>query len=321
MMRLSDLAKKFDLELIGEDKEITGLQSLDRADESQLSFLENPKYRKDLANTKAAGVILSAQYIKDLPSGVSALVSDEPYLVLAKISKLFAKPAFETSGPAPKIAKSATIAPGVYIGFGSVIEEGVILMPGVVIGDNVTVGKNSLLYPNVTVYRDCKIGANCIIHAGTVIGSDGYGFAHTKDGRHVKLYQNGNVIIEDDVEIGANCTIDRAVFGSTLIKRGTKIDNLIQIGHNTEVGENVLMAAQVGISGSTKIGKNVVMGGQSATAGHLSIGDFAVIGARGGVTKSIRGGKTYSGFPLMEHKRWLKLQGLLARLLKKEIEK
>ena len=180
------------------------------------------------------------------------------------------------------------------------------------------IGEGTILYPNVVVYRDCKIGKNCIIHAGTVIGSDGYGFAHTKDGKHVKIYQNGNVVIEDEVEIGANCTIDRAVFGTTLIKSGTKLDNLIQIGHNCEIGQNVLMASQVGISGSTKLGKNVVMGGQSATAGHLEIGDFATIAARGGVTKSLKGGKTYAGFPVMEHRLWLKLQAMLARMAKRD---
>ncbi len=316
-MKLSDLAKPFDLELVGEDKKISGLEALDKANSTQLSFLDNPKYLSRLSSTKAAAVLLRKEHVSHLPQGVSALISSNPYLDLAKISKLFSKPPFETSGKPARIAKSAVIADGVYVGYGSVIEEGVTLMPGVVVGDNVHIGAETLIYPNVTIYRDCKIGKNCIIHAGTVIGSDGYGFAHTRDGRHIKLYQNGNVIIEDDVEIGANCTIDRAAFGSTIIKRGTKIDNLIQIGHNSEIGENVLMAAQVGISGSTKIGRNVVMGGQSATAGHLSIGDFAVIGARGGVTKSIEGGKTYSGFPLMEHRNWLRLQSLLARMLKK----
>ncbi|NPA03940.1 MAG: UDP-3-O-(3-hydroxymyristoyl)glucosamine N-acyltransferase [Epsilonproteobacteria bacterium] len=316
-MKLSYLAKEFNLKLIGEDKEITHLQTLQKATPSSLSFVESKKYLPFLKTTKAGGVILKEEFLKELPKGVSGLVSPEPYLSLAYISKLFAKRAFETEGEKPKIGKNCTIAPNVYIGFGSKIGDNVILMPGVVIGDNVKIGDNTLIYPNVVVYRDCEIGANCIIHSGTVIGSDGYGFAHTKEGKHIKIYQNGNVVIEDDVEIGANCTIDRATFDSTIIKRGTKLDNLIQIGHNSEIGENVLMASQVGISGSSKLGKNVIMGGQSATAGHLEIGDFAVIAARGGVTKSIEGKKTYAGFPLLEHKQWLKLQALLMRLLKK----
>ncbi|WP_281951034.1 UDP-3-O-(3-hydroxymyristoyl)glucosamine N-acyltransferase [Nitrosophilus kaiyonis] len=317
-MKLSFLAKELNLKYIGEDKEIEGIQSLDKAGPNQLSFLENKKYLKDLKSTNAAAVILHEKFIKELPSNVSALVSDEPYLTLAYISKYFAKEPYQISGNKPKIGKNCKIAPNVYVGYDSEIGDNVTLMSGVVVGDNVKIGKNTLIYPNVTIYRDCIIGANCIIHSGTVIGSDGYGFAHTKDGRHIKIYQNGNVIIEDDVEIGANCTIDRAVFDSTVIRRGTKLDNLIQIGHNSIIGENVLMASQVGISGSSILGRNVVMGGQSATAGHLKIGDFAIIAARGGVTKSIEGGKTYAGFPLMLHKEWLKLQAILARLVKKK---
>jgi len=316
-MKLSFLAKELNLKLVGEDKEIEKIQSLDIADFKDLSFLENSKYLKDLKTTKAAAVILQEKFIKELPNGVSALISDEPYLSLAYATKYFTKPPIEDEGDEPIIEEGAKIYPNVYVGKNSKISKNVILMPGVFVGDNVEIGKNTIIYPNVTVYRDCKIGQNCIIHAGTVIGSDGYGFAHTKDGKHIKIYQNGNVIIEDDVEIGANCTIDRAVFDSTIIKKGTKLDNLIQIGHNCEIGENVLMASQVGISGSSILGRNVVMGGQSATAGHLKIGDFAVIAARGGVTKSIEGGKTYAGFPLMLHKEWLKLQAKLSQFLKK----
>ncbi|BCD68030.1 UDP-3-O-(3-hydroxymyristoyl)glucosamine N-acyltransferase [Nitratiruptor sp. YY09-18] len=316
-MLLSKLAKEFNLELIGDDKEIEGLEALHKATPKHLSFLENSKYLKALPSTKAAAVIMKREYLDYLPQGVSALISNEPYLTLAYISKVFAKEPLQKEGKKPKIGKNTTIAQNVYIGYDTHIGDNVTIMPGCFIGDNVTIGNNTLIYPNVTIYRDCKIGKNCIIHAGTVIGSDGYGFAHTKDGRHIKIYQNGNVVIEDDVEIGANCTVDRGVFGSTVIKKGTKLDNLIQIGHNSEIGENVLMASQVGISGSSKLGRNVVMGGQSATAGHLSIGNFAVIAARGGVTKSIEGGKTYAGFPLRLHKDWLKLQGILSRLLKK----
>jgi len=316
-MRLSEIAKRFGLRLVGEDKEIASLAALPDAGPDQLSFLENRKYLSALRETKAGAVILKEEHLKELPEGASALVSDEPYLTLARVTSLFARPPFTTEGEPPKIGENVTIAPNVYIGHGAVIEDGVTLMPGVFVGDGARVGEGSLLHPNVVLYHGCEVGRRCIIHAGTVIGSDGYGFAHTKDGRHIKIYQNGNVVIEDEVEIGANCTIDRATFGTTRIRRGTKLDNLIQIGHNCEIGENVLMASQVGISGSTKLGRNVVMGGQSATAGHLEIGDFATIAARGGVTKSLPGGRTYAGFPIMEHKLWLKLQALLMRLVKK----
>ena len=314
---LESIAKRFDLKLIGENKEIDSLQSLDKAQNNQLSFLENAKFLNALKTTKAAAVILKEEYIKFLPSKVSALISDEPYLSLAYISQLFVKPVIQREGKKPQIGSNCTIAHNVYIGYDTIIGDNVTILPGCVVMDGVKIGTNTTLHPNVTIYRDCVIGENCIIHSGTVIGSDGYGFAHTKDGRHIKIYQNGNVVIEDDVEIGANCTIDRAVFDSTVIRKGTKLDNLIQIGHNCDIGENVLMASQVGISGSSKLGQNVVMGGQSATAGHLEIGPFAVIAARGGVTKSIPGGKTYAGFPLMLHKEWLKLQAILARMVKK----
>jgi UDP-3-O-[3-hydroxymyristoyl] glucosamine N-acyltransferase len=157
-----------------------------------------------------------------------------------------------------------------------------------------------------------------MIHSGTVVGCDGYGFAHTKQGEHIKIYQNGNVVIEEDVEIGANCTIDRAVFDSTIIRKGSKLDNLIQIAHNCDLGEHTLMAAQSGLAGSTTLERNVVMGGQSATAGHLKVGAFATIAGKSGVTKSLEGGKTYSGFPAIDHIAWLKIQAKISGLLKRK---
>ncbi len=188
-------------------------------------------------------------------------------------------------------------------------------MSGVYVGAEVVIGDDVILYPNVTIYRDCVIGNRVMIHAGSVIGSDGFGYAHTKMGEHIKLYQNGNVILEEDVEIGANTTIDCAVFGSTVIKQGTKIDNLVQIGHNCVVGEHSIMVSQSGLAGSTTLGRNVVMGGQSATAGHLTIAPFTTLAARSGVTKSITAKGVYSGFPLMEHKLWLKMQAKLAKIV------
>ncbi len=169
----------------------------------------------------------------------------------------------------------------------------------------------------MTIYRDSLIGSDCIIHANTTVGSDGFGFATSKMGEHRKIYQNGNVVIEDDVEIGSSTTIDRAAFGTTLIKKGVRIDNLVQVGHNCVIGEYSVIVAQAGISGSTTMGRNVVMGGQSATSGHLEIAPFTTMAARSGVTKSIKqSGLTFAGFPLMQHKQWLKLQAKIARLLK-----
>ena len=167
------------------------------------------------------------------------------------------------------------------------------------------------------IYNDTQIGENCVILAGAILGSDGFGYAHRADGTHVKIHHNGNVILEDFVEIGANTTIDRGVFDPTIIKKGTKIDNLVQIGHNCDIGQNTLLVSQVGLAGSSVLGRNVVMGGQSGTKGHIKIGDFAQIAARGGVSKDLDGSKTYAGYPIMELDAWFKLQAKIMRFFKK----
>ncbi|AZV46496.1 UDP-3-O-(3-hydroxymyristoyl)glucosamine N-acyltransferase [Nautilia sp. PV-1] len=311
---LKEIAKYLDLQC-DKDIEITGINTLQDAGETEISFLENPKYEKYLPNTKAAAVLIRKEDAGKLPENTIALITDEPYLKLAYLTKLFAKEPWEDGGY--QVAFSAKVHPGVTLGKGARIGKNTVIMPGCVIGPDVDIGENCVIYPNVTVYRDTKIGNNVRIHAGTVIGSDGFGYAHTKDGRHVKIYHLGYVEIEDDVEIGANTAVDRGVFGKTIIKKGTIIDNLVQIGHNCEVGECSIMVGQSGLAGSTKLGRNVIMGGQAATAGHLEIADFTTIAARGGVSKSIKKPGVYSGFPLMPHKQWLKLQGVLSRLLKK----
>ncbi len=205
----------------------------------------------------------------------------------------------------------------VYLGKDSKIGSNCTIMAGAFIGDNVEIGNNTIIYPNVTIYRDCKVGSDCIIHAGTAIGSDGFGFANTKTGKYIKIYQNGNVTVGNDVEIGANCAIDRAVFKSTIIEDGVRLDNLVHIAHNCKLGRGCILTGQVGLSGSTTLHEYVVMGGQSATAGHLEVAPFTTIAARGGVTKTIdEPKKQWAGFPLMEHRPWLKLQGKIAKLLK-----
>jgi UDP-3-O-[3-hydroxymyristoyl] glucosamine N-acyltransferase len=294
--------------------EITGINTLKDAQKGEISFLSDSKYEKELSTTRASAVILPAAKIHLLPDGVIALISEETYLMVAKLSKFFAKP-LQSSDIKPIIGNESTIYPTAHIENGAKIGSGCTIMSGVYVGTDVVIGDNVILYPNVSVYRDCVIGNNVMIHAGSVIGSDGFGYAHTKLGEHIKLYQNGNVLIEDDVEIGANTTIDCAVFGSTVIRQGSKIDNLIQIGHNCIVGEHCIMVSQSGLAGSTTLGRNVIMGGQSATAGHLSIAPFTTLAARSGVTKSIIKGGVYSGFPLMEHKLWLKLQAKLGKIL------
>ena len=316
-MKLSLIAEAIGVSFEGEDVEIEGIHTLDDATSAQMSFLDNPKYINSLENTSAKAVLCNAAAAENVPSGCIALVDEEPYLKLALASKLFAPDVIELEGDAPVIGEGSFVSEKAFVGRGAVIGKNVKVLPGAFVGCLAKIGDNTILHSNVTVYRDCEVGQECIIHAGTVIGSDGFGFAHTKMGEHVKIYQNGNVIIEDDVEIGANCAIDRAVFGTTIIRKGCKIDNLVQFGHNVDIGEYSILVAQCGIAGSTTLGRNVVMGGQSATAGHLTIAPFAQFAARSGITNDVKdGSKTYGGFPLMEQRSWLKLQAKLARLLK-----
>jgi UDP-3-O-[3-hydroxymyristoyl] glucosamine N-acyltransferase len=313
-MTLHEISVILGTEEINNSTEINGMNTLRDAIAGEISFLSDSKYEKDLSSTKASAVILPSSKSHLLPSGVIALESDEAYLSVAILSKFFAKP-LRSSDVEPIVGEGSVIYPTAHIEKGAKIGKNTTIMSGVYIGAEAVVGDNVILYPNVTVYRDCIIRNNVMIHAGSVIGSDGFGYAHTKTGEHVKLYQNGNVIIEDDVEIGANTTVDCAVFGSTIIKQGVKIDNLVQIGHNCVVGEYSIMVSQSGLAGSTTLGRNVVMGGQSAAAGHLSIAPFTTLAARSGVTKSITNKGVYSGFPLMEHKLWLKMQAKLAKIV------
>ena len=313
-MKLYEIAAFLGCNEIQDSIEITGMNTLKNAVEGEISFLSDSKYEKELSETKASAVILPASKAHLLPAGVVVLNSDEPYMYVALLSKHFAKP-IQSSDLPPVIGEGTRVYPTAHIENGARIGANCTIMSGVYIGAEAVIGDNVILYPNVSVYRDCVIGNRVMIHAGTVIGSDGFGYAHTKMGEHIKLYQNGKVIIEDDVEIGANTTVDCAVFGSTIIKQGVKIDNLVQIGHNCVVGEHSIIVSQSGLAGSTTLGRNVVMGGQSATAGHLSIAPFTTLAARSGVTKSIVNKGIYSGFPLMEHKLWLRMQAKLAKML------
>lgn len=304
-----------DIGFLGDDIYIDGIQTLDLATNSQLSFINSDKYLDSLARTQAAAVIVHSKYLDLVPPKTIALVSNNPYLGLALSSELFRyKPTTKTDkaliGNGCDIDERASFGRGVEVG------DNVTIMAGCYIGDEVVIGSNTILYPNVTLCHHSIIGQDCIIHSGVVIGADGYGFAHNSEGKHIKIYQNGIVVIEDRVEIGANSTVDRAVFGSTIIRAGTKIDNLVQIGHNCDIGEDCLLVCQTALAGSTKLGRSVTMGGQSGATGHLEIGSYATIASRAGVTKSLEGGQMYGGFPAMEHTRWLKIQAKLARLLK-----
>ncbi len=315
--KLSQITNDINIDFNGNDIEISGIHTLSEATSTQLSFFNSEKYLDQLPQTKAAAVFIEEKYAELLPATTVALITDEPYLKLALASKFFAHK-LESKGGHPAMGEGCDIDKRVRFGKDVTLGDNVIILAGCYVGDNVTIGSDTVLHPNVTLYHGTKLGERCIIHSGTVIGCDGYGFAHTKLGEHIKIYQNGNALVEDDVEIGANCTVDRAVFGTTYIRKGTKLDNLIQIAHNCDVGEHTLCAAQVGLAGSTTLGRNVVMGGQSATAGHLEIGAFTTIAGKGGVTKSLEGGKTYAGFPAIDHKMWLKMQVKMLGLVKRK---
>ncbi len=316
MVNLKKICDLLNIE-ISEDIMISSLNTLKDSDNTQLTFLENKKYKNDLSLTKAAAVFVREEFAELVPEGTTALVCEEPYIALAYASKFFAPKVVETEGNDPLIGKDCTIQPNVFIGKNSKIGKNCTLMAGSHIGDNVTLGDNCVVYPNVTIYRDCILGDDVIIHAGTVIGSDGFGFATDKQGNHIKIYQNGNVIIGNDVEIGANSTIDRAAFTSTILEDKVRIDNLVQIGHNCVLKRGVVIASQSGLAGSTVLDTYVVMGAQAGSAGHLTIAPFTTISARGGVTKTItEPKKQWAGFPLMEHRSWLRLQGRIQKLLK-----
>ncbi|QOP45729.1 UDP-3-O-(3-hydroxymyristoyl)glucosamine N-acyltransferase [Sulfurimonas paralvinellae] len=316
-MKLSEIAKIVEAEFHGEDKDIVSLNTLKDAASNELSFVANPKYVKDIPNTNAGAVLVTEATKEYVPKDSVALVVEDTYWQMAVLSQYFAPPIEDSDAPEAIIGQGSSVASTATVANGAVIGKNTTIMPGVYVGSGAQIGDNTILYPNVVVYRDCKVGNDCIIHAGTVVGSDGFGFASNRLGEHKKIYHIGNVVIEDDVEIGSNTSIDRAVFGTTLIEKGARLDNLIQVAHNCVFGKGSVAAAQSGFAGSTIIGQNNVFGAQSGTAGHLKIAPFNTFAARSGVTKSVKeSGKTFAGFPFMDHKAWLKIQGKLARLIK-----
>lgn len=314
-MLFSDVASHLRLSFVGKDVEIDSMNELSLSSPSQLAFAVHKRYSLELKSSKAKAFLITNSLIEHLPLDSSYIVCEDVSLSMAEATKLFSKKPLELQLPNAVIGQECYIDAMAKIENGSVIGSSVTIMAGAYIGTNVTIGDNTTIYPNVTIYRDCVVGSHCIIHAGTVIGADGFGFSHTKTGEHVKIHQNGNVVIEDDVEIGANCAIDRAVFNSTIIRRGTKLDNFIHIAHNCDIGEHSLFVAQTGVGGSTKLGQNCVVSGQSAFSDHLSIAPFSTFTARSGVTKSItQSGGVYSGFPLMNHREWKRLQAKIGKL-------
>ena len=316
-MKLSEIAKLIGAEFNGKDIEITSMNTLKDANSNELSFVANTKYVKDIASSNAGAIICDTKTKEFIPSSSVSLVVDAPYWQMAVLSASFSPALEDENVPKAAVGEGSVISPTAVLANGASVGKNCNIMAGSYVGSNSVVGDNTILYPNVVLYRDCCIGSKCIIHAGTAIGSDGFGFASDKMGIHKKIYHNGNVVIEDDVEIGSNTSIDRAVFGTTLIKKGSRLDNLVHIAHNCEIGEYSVLAGQTGLAGSSKLGRSSVFGAQSGVAGHLEIAPFNTFAARTGVTKSIKeSGKVFAGFPFMDHRSWLKIQVKLARLIK-----
>jgi len=327
-VKLRELADRLDCRLDGDgDIEIVGVAGIQDAESGALTFLANPKYDAALPRTRASAVLLR----EDAPPAPCAMLrARDPYLAFARAVALFAPP----WRPAPGVHPMAAVAPGVRVG------RNVAIGPFVAVGEGAAIGDNTVVFPNVTIGPGARIGDDCVIHSnvairervivgsrvilqnGVVLGSDGYGFVRRGDGTHEKIPQIAGVVVEDDVELGANTTVDRPAVGETRIRSGTKIDNLVQIGHGVSVGRNVLMAAQVGIAGSTDIEDDVIFGGQVGVGGHLTIGRGSVAVGQSGVTNSLPPGSMVAGYPAIESGAWRKASVLFRRLpeLKRRLE-
>jgi UDP-3-O-[3-hydroxymyristoyl] glucosamine N-acyltransferase len=288
-----------------------------------LSFLANPKYEHYIYTTKSSVVLVNRSFVPTAEIKATLIRVENAYEAFASLLRLVDQSRPKKTGvhstavieASAKIGADVYIGPYAYIGENSIVGDGCAVYPHVYLGDNTRLGKNSILNPGVTVYHDCIIGEECIVHAGSVIGSDGFGFAPQSENEYMKIPQLGNVILEDHVEIGANVTIDRATMGSTIIRKGVKLDNLIQIGHNVEVGENTVMAAQTGISGSTKIGKNCMFGGQVGLAGHIKIANGTKVGAQAGILGEIKEENTVIiGSPAIDLKQYLRSSVIFKKL-------
>ena len=327
-MKLRELAARLDCRLEGDgDIEITGVAGIQNATPSDLTFLANPKYHSALAVTQAGAVLLR----DDSPAASCAMLrTPDPYLSFARAVGIFAPAAKPTPGIHPMaavasdaiIGEDVSIGPFVAIGERASIGPRTVILPNTTIGAGAVVGADCVIHSNVALRERVRIGDRVVLQNGVVVGGDGYGFVRRGDGTHEKIPQVATVVIEDDVELGANTTVDRPAVGETRIKSGTKIDNLVQIGHGVTVGRNVLMAAQVGIAGSTEIGDDVMFGGQVGVGGHLSIGRGVVAVGQTGITNSVDAGEMVAGLPAINSREWRRASVLFRRLpeLKKRIE-
>lgn len=311
------------------DAKVRTFAKIEEGVEGAISFLSNPKYTHYIYDTKSSVVIVNEDVELEGTVAPTLIRVKNAYESIAQLLQIYEASKPKKTGVSPqayisptaKLGKDCYVGPFACIGDGTVIGDGCQIYPHAVIGDNVKMGNNCILYPNTTVYQGCKIGNNVTLHAGSVIGADGFGFAPNADG-YDKIPQIGIVTIEDNVEIGANTCVDRSTMGSTVIRKGVKLDNLVQVAHNVEIGENTVMSAQVGIAGSTKVGSWCMFGGQVGIAGHITIGDKTFLGAQSGVPGSLKGGEELIGTPPMNPRNYFKSQAIFRRLpdMYKELE-
>ena len=303
------------------DAKVHTFAKIEEGTDGAISFLSNPKYTHYLYNTKSSIVIVNEDVELEKDVDATLIRVKNAYESIAKLLQIYEASKPKKTGVAPqayiapsaKLGNNCYVGPFAYVGEGAEIGDGCQIYPHAVIGDNVKVGTNCIFYPNTTIYQGCKIGNNVTIHAGSVIGADGFGFAPGADGYN-KIPQIGIVVIEDNVEIGANTCVDRSTMGATVIHKGVKLDNLVQVAHNVEIGENTVMSAQVGIAGSTKVGSWCMFGGQVGLAGHITIGDKTFLGAQSGVPGSLKGGEELIGTPPMNPRAYFKSQAIFRRL-------
>src|SRR3972149_635381 len=326
-MTVSEIAAWLDGEVVGNGTiDISRVAKVEEAGPNDLTFLANPKYEKYLSGTKASAVLVARGFDQGKVEGrpFTLIKVDDPYVAFLKVLKRltptldpFPSGIHPTAvvSPTAKLGKNIDLGAYVVIGDGAIIGDKSRIADGSVIGRRAEIGSDCLLYPHVILYHQCRIGNRVTVHSGTVIGSDGFGFAPKPDGTYEKIPQLGIVVVGDDVEIGSNCSIDRATMGETRIERGVKLDNLIQVAHNVVIGENTVIAALSGISGSTKIGKNVMVGGQVGFAGHLEVADKTIIYAQSGIPKSIKEpGKTFFGTPIKERSKAMRIEAVIRSL-------
>lgn len=303
--------------------EVSTFAKIEEGEPGAISFLANPKYTHYIYDTRSTIVLVSNEFVAERPISATLIRVKNPYETVARLLEMVQaatmhlptgveKPSYISEGT--EIPEDTYIGAFAYLGKNVKLGKGVKIYPQTYVGDNVSIGEGTIVYPGVKIYHGCKIGSHCVLHAGAVVGADGFGFAPDASGVYNKIPQMGIVEIADNVEVGANTTIDRATMGATRIGKGVKLDNLIQVAHNVEIGENTVMASQVGVAGSTKIGRQCMIGGQVGFAGHITVGDYVNIGAQSGIPNNVKDGSTMMGYPALPGRDFARQCAYLKRL-------